>query len=584
MRVLVVDDDEVDFLNVKRHFKLAFPGEKHSFLWISEADPELISDKLHEYDICLIDQYLGAGTGIDIILNFLKRDIPIPLILLTGRDDDTLYEKAADAGASDYLVKGDLTPSLLKRSVRYCLAHKENEQRLVKYAFSDGLTGLANRLKFDQALDLAVQTSARNNNFLALIIIDLDDFKLINDTYGHAAGDTLLKELSRRLSAQVRQSDIVARLGGDEFGVIINGYEQETDIHILTNKLMGVFDKPIDYGTESFHGKGCSGVALLGPEELPRDAAALLRAADGALYRAKHKGKNTIVYYDQRLGETLQQSASMENALNKAVENNELELYYQPKINSETLTLSGAEALLRWKWTGHEQVSPAIFIPIAERSLSIIEIGQWVLEEACKKMDYWKKKGLNLVPIAINVSPIQLQSNTFIRRVIETLDQYDIDPKLIELEITESTLMEHVEHISDRMNKLASIGCKWVIDDFGIGHSSLSRIADLPISKIKVDQSFVQMAPTSAADKKICSIIVLLAHELNLELVAEGVETLSHINALTLLPQDELQGFYFSKPLTSTDFEVWLQPEQFSQCVDKWLLALKKAESQKRGD
>ncbi|MBL4639107.1 MAG: EAL domain-containing protein [Kordiimonadaceae bacterium] len=503
-------------------------------------------------------------------------DLAVPLILLTGQDDDTLDDEAADSGASDYIVKGDLTPSLLKRSVRYGLAHKEHEQRLAKFAFSDGLTGLANRIKFDQSLDLAVQTTARSGTFLALVIIDLDDFKFINDTYGHAAGDTLLKELSNRLVQQVRQTDVVARLGGDEFGVIINGYKRETDIQILTNKLLAVFEKPIDFGQETFHGKGSLGVAMLAPSEKKRDSAELFRAADGALYRAKHKGKNTVVYFDQRLGETLQQSASMESALHKSVKNNELELFFQPKVNSEKLILSGAEALLRWHWKDHEQVSPAVFIPVAERSLSILEIGQWVIEETCKKMSKWKQKNLALVPIAINISPIQLQSSTFVPHLIETLEKYNIDPKLIELEITETMLMEHLEHISDRMTKLANIGCKWVIDDFGIGYSSLSRITNLPITKIKVDQSFVQMAPTSPKYKKICSIIVLLAHELDLQLVAEGVETLAHISALSLLPQDELQGYYFSKPLCARDFEVWLKPEQFSECVDNWLAALNK--------
>jgi len=571
MKLLVIDDDEVDFLTIKRFFLQAFPHDVHEFTWISEPEMPALVPLLHECDICLIDQNLGKESGIDILRGVGARDLPVPMILLTGVDNDDIDEQAATHGASDYLVKEELSPSLLKRSIRYSIANKTQEKKLAKFAYTDGLTGLANRIKFDHAIELAVQTSARTNTFLALVVLDLDDFKMINDTFGHAAGDTLLQEFSKRIKALVRQSDVVARLGGDEFGIIINGYKQQSDIHILTDKILSVFEKPIQYGEESFHGKGSLGVAILSPDETPRDAAALLRAADGALYRAKNNGKNTVIYYDQRLGETIQQSACMEIALTKAIENNELELYFQPKINSETLTLSGAEALLRWHWGNNDPVPPSTFIPVAERSLSILDIGKWVIEEACRKMRIWADNGLAEISIAVNVSPIQLQSSTFVEHVKKTLTKYDIDPTLIELEITETHLMEHVDHIADRMNKLSEIGCKWVVDDFGIGHSSLSRLTDLPISKIKIDQSFVQQAPTSVANQKICSIIALLAHELNLCIVAEGVETLAHINSLTLLPHDELQGYYFCKPLTSADFEVWLKPEKITQCVDNWL-------------
>ncbi|MEX0297853.1 MAG: EAL domain-containing protein [Kordiimonas sp.] len=571
MRVLIIDDDEVDYMNIERQFGQAFPSESHEFTWVKKPEISDIAAKLDDSDICFLDQHLGAETGLELLKGLAAHELDVPIVLLTGNEDPDIDDQAMEHGAADYLVKDDLTPSLLKRAVKYSIAHKDHEKRLAKLAFTDGLTGLANRIKFDQALELAVQTTARNGQYLALVLIDLDDFKMINDTYGHAAGDILLKELSARIKELVRQSDIVARLGGDEFGVVINGYSKPSDIHILTDKILSVFETPLTYGEETFHGKGSLGVAILAPDEQPRDATALMRAADGALYRAKHKGKNTVIYYDQRLGETIQQSASMENALTKAIENEELELYFQPKINSETLTLSGAEVLLRWHWGENESVPPGIFIPVAERSLSILDIGKWVIEETCRKMQSWAHTELATVPIAINVSPIQLQSSTFVEHVTKTLAEYQIDPSLIEFEITETTLMEHVNHITDRMNTLAELGCKWVIDDFGIGHSSLSRLTDLPISKIKVDQTFVQQAPTSPSNQKICSIIALLAHELDLCLVAEGVETLAHINALSLLPHDELQGYYFSKPMPAADFEVWLKPEKVSECVDNWL-------------
>jgi len=558
MRVLVIEDEEMDYRVIKRLFTTSYPDEDHEFTWIQYPDLPDVSSKLNDCDLCFIDQNLGTTTGLDLLRGAGASKLSIPVILLTGYDDEAVDEQAALNGASDYITKGDLTASFLKRSIRYSLARKENEQALSKLAFTDGLTGLDNRIKFDQSLRFSLKMTLRSGDYLALVLIDLDDFKVINDTFGHAAGDMLLVEFSRRLKKLVRQSDVVGRLGGDEFGIIINGYQKQSDIHVLMEKILSIFEDPLTYGEETFYGQGSLGVAILAPGEEPRNSSELTRAADGALYRAKSLGKNNIVYYDQKLGETIQQTASMESALTRAVENGELELYFQPKVNSQTRKLSGAEALLRWHWGSTETISPDIFIPVTERSLSILDIGKWVIEETCRKMQSWSQKGLILIPIAINISPVQLQSSTFVEHMEQTMEQYKIDPSLIELEITETALMAHVNKITDRMAAMADIGCKWVIDDFGIGHSSLSRLADLPITKIKLDQSFVQQAPTSEANQKICSIIALLAHELDVGLVAEGVETDQQIEALTLLPDDELQGFHFSKPLPVADFEKWL--------------------------
>lgn len=573
MRILVIIDDEASFLRIQNLFTEAFPKKRHDFKWISTANLEEIATNLEACDLCLIDDMLQGAAGHSLIRAIDAHELPIPVILLTEESEESIEETIADYGISDFLIKSDITPKLLRRSIRYSLAHKHQQRTLTNLAYTDGLTGVANRLKFDHTLELLVQTSARANSYLALIIVDLDDFKMINDTYGHPAGDLLLQELSARFTALVRQSDMVARLGGDEFGIIINGYRNQSDIQMLADKILSAFDKPIKYGSETFFGKGSLGVAILAPDDQPREANALLRAADGALYRAKNKGKNTVVYYDQRLGESIQKSACMENALSNAIKNDELELFFQPKFSSAELTLVGTEVLLRWNWSIKDNITPDVFIPIAERSGTIVEIGLWVIEETCKKMRLWAREGLATVPVAINVSPLQLLSSTFVERVTHILNLYHIDPRLMEFEITETALMEHLDQITDRMQMLANIGCTWVVDDFGTGHSSLSRLTQLPIAKIKMDQSFVKQAPTSETNQRICCIISLLAYELDLKLVVEGVETLAHINALSMLPHQELQGYYFSKPLPETDYTYWLDPEVASRCVDPWLAA-----------
>lgn len=559
MRILVIEDDEVDFLQLKRTLARAFPSGDVKVTWISNPGEVNLQQEIDDHDICLVDQNMGIISGVDIIGNSAVHGSFTPIILLTGEDRQEIDEKAAEFGASDYLVKGELTPTLLNRSIRFSMVQKEHTRKLAEFAYVDGLTGLANRTKFDQGLELAIDLTERANSYLALFILDLDDFKIINDTYGHPAGDAVLKEVAHRISATVRKTDIVARLGGDEFGVVLNGYRKPNDIRLLTEKMLSVFEEPVRLKSQIFHFRCSIGIALLGPKDTERSASDLIRAADGALYKAKTNGKNSYEFFDREIGESLKAVAATESALARSVERGELELHFQPKIKAEKFTVSGAEALLRWNRHDGEPIGPSQFIPIAERSLSILDIGRWVIEEACRIQRKLIDAGIPPVPVAVNVSPIQLQSETFVDHVLETLKQFDIEPALLEFEITETVLMQQYNHIVGRIVALADIGCTWAIDDFGVGYSSLSLLKNIPISKIKLDKSFVQQIETSESSRKICNIVALLAHELDLVLVAEGVERKSQYDMLTLLAKDELQGFYFSHPLPADDYQKLLE-------------------------
>jgi len=559
MRVLVLDDDEVDFMQMKRLFHNAFPKDDIHVFWINDPSNVELHNEIDKHDICLIDQNMCGVYGIDIIRNMTERGCLTPMILLTGEDDKAIDEKASQYGASDYLIKNAVTAPLLNRAVRFSLVQKEHEKKLVKFAYTDGLTSLANRIKFDQALNFSINAAERAQDYLAVVIIDLDDFKLVNDTYGHPIGDALLKEFSSRISLLVRKTDIVARLGGDEFGIILSGYHDRQDIVLLKDKILSVFEQPIQFEHYVLHCKGSIGIAVLNPNEKKRAPSDLIRAADSALYKAKRNGKNSYEFFDPELGSTIEKIAAIERALSSSVENEELELYFQPKVTAGDNKICGAEALLRWNRGTEEKIGPDVFIPIAEKSLSILAIGSWVIEEACKKLRSWIDCGAEPIPIAVNVSPVQIQTETFVDHIKETLERYDIDPELLELEITETALMEHFPYITERIATLSEIGCKWVIDDFGVGYSSLSRLKDLPIKKIKLDRSFVKNLGTSDSSHKICNIIILLAKELDLILVAEGVETQTQIDMLALSIHDELQGFYFSEPLQSDGFENWLK-------------------------
>ncbi|MBL4602369.1 MAG: GGDEF domain-containing protein [Emcibacteraceae bacterium] len=334
----------------------------------------------------------------------------------------------------------------------------------------------------------------------------------------------------------------------------MNGYHHENDIMVIKDKIKNIFDEPLHYEESIIPCKCSFGIALMAPHVRDRKASTFLKAADHALYMAKKNGKNTCEFYDHELRKTITETVKMEHDLSNAAINGELELLFQPKMFKCGIHISGAEALLRWNSSTRGTISPAIFIPMAEKTLSILEIGKWVIEETCAKIKKWTDQGIKVLPIAVNVSPLQMQKDDFVDHVKETLEKYDVDPALLELEITETALMENLALLKDKMEALAKYGVKWVIDDFGVGYSSLTRLKELPISKIKIDRSFIAQIEVSPASLKICKIVILLANEFNLEIVVEGVEKPSQLNELMLPDTAELQGFYYSKPINENEF------------------------------
>jgi len=556
--VLIVDDDEVDFLSIKRILLRAFSTDQVEVHWVKDPEAIDLVAQLQRYDICFIDQNIGHLSGIDIIRQVTSRGNITPLILLTGVDDPRIDTKACEYGASDYLIKDQLTAQLLNRVVRFSLAKKDHAKKLTKLAYTDSLTGLANRGKFDQELAFSLATANRTGNYLALLLIDLDNFKVINDRYGRPAGDAVLVELAERLQLAVRKSDIVARLGGDEFAVVFNCYKHSQDISELKDKVLAVFEQPIMFGYQPLYCQASIGVSVVTPGQISESIEEVLREADNALYQIKHKGRNACLFFNPKMKDSLAKAAELERALSCAIANNELYLNYQPKVSVADHSVCGVEVLLRWRTGSGERIGPDVFIPIAERSRCILEIGRWVIEQSCLQLRTWLDQDLSIVPVAINISPLQIEEPGFTEHIINTLAQYNIAPELLELEITETALMENISQVTDALAQLSGIGCRWSIDDFGTGYSSLSRLNDLPIDKIKIDRSFVENIETSDSCKKICNIIISLANTLDLTVVVEGIEAESQILLLPLSKRDELQGFHFSRPLSAQDLITYL--------------------------
>ena len=433
---------------------------------------------------------------------------------------------------------------------------KEASERIRHLAHFDVLTGLPNRVLFEDRLKRALNRSERRQNALALLYIDLDDFKKINDSLGHAAGDQLLLIAAQRMQAVLRKEDTLARLGGDEFAVIAEEPEGRASPLALAEKLIATLAQGINLnGTEVFIGASIGGA--LYPED-GGDAATLLRNADTAMYRAKSAGRNRCHLYQREMSEAASRRLQLETSLRHAVDRGEFLLHYQPKVNAQEKRLLGCEALLRWQHPQWGLVSPAEFIPVAEESGLIVAIGEWVLAEACRQMVAWQQAHGFAGRISVNVSAKQLRQAGFVQRVADLLAASGLAADALELEITESALMENIDEARQVLLQLGELGLHLSIDDFGTGYSSLSYLKRLPFDCLKIDRSFVKDVPGDADDCVIVSTIIAMSRSLDMQVIAEGVETREQQEFLQREGCVEFQGYLFARPLPAVDFAAYL--------------------------
>lgn len=424
---------------------------------------------------------------------------------------------------------------------------KAAEARIHHIAHHDALTGLPNRLHLSIALEQTLADANRNGEEVAIVFIDMDRFKLINDTLGHHIGDQMLVEIGHRLRASVRESDIVARLGGDEFVVVITGIAEENAVPSVTNKLLQALGTPYTIGGHDLHSTPSIGISLFPYDG--RDIATLMKNADAAMYHAKEQGRNNAQYFRIEMNAAAAQRLEMEHELRGALAAQQFELHYQPKVCAKGRTICGFEALIRWRHPIRGLVSPLDFIPLAEETGLIEPIGSWVLDEACRQLAAWRAQGIPKISMAINLSAHQLRSPDLIHLVGQTLSRHALSENDIELEITESVAMTNPERAINQLHALRGLGVRLAIDDFGTGYSSLAYLKNLPIQTLKLDRSFVRDIETDANDAAICAATITLAHTLGLEVVAEGVETEAQREFLATHHQcDLLQGYLFGKP------------------------------------
>jgi len=500
-------------------------------------------------DLVLLDLSLPDSHGLDTFSKVYAHSPKVPIIVLSGNDDRQLALYAVKSGAQDYLVKGKIDRELLMKAMQYSIERKRYQEELERQANYDGLTGLPNRHLFHDRLKQAV-FAQRNTKSIAVVFIDLDHFKVINDSLGHNFGDEVLRHVGERLLSAVRDGDTVARLGGDEFVLILSDQTREEVIFRTMRRLIGKVGEPMIVGDRELNITCSAGISLY-PQDGP-DVQTLLKNADAAMYRAKSVGRNTFQFFTAEMNELANERLSMEQALRRAIERDELLLHYQPRLNLLTGEVDAVEALVRWMHPVRGLTYPDRFISLAEETGLIVPIGEWVLRTACEQGRDWRRAGFRPV-ISVNLSARQLWGGGLVRLVGDVIAETGMSEQL-ELELTESMVMHDAENVIATMQGLKALGVRLSVDDFGTGYSSLSYLKRLPLTALKIDGSFVRDISSGAPDEGlIAKAIISLAHSLHLRVIAEGVETEEQRAFLKAHACDEIQGYLVSRPVAAVE-------------------------------
>lgn len=557
--IMMVDDEQINMEIIQIHLEEA--GYKN-FILTDKSEEALSIIEKSRPDILLLDLQMPGVSGFD-ILGDMRIDESlkhIPVIILTSSTEGDVKLKALEMGATDFLSK-PVDASELALRLRNTLTVKAYQDQLAYY---DALTGLPNRILFTDRLNWAIKQAGRDGKKVAVINIGFDRFKEINDTFGPKIGDALIKEVAQQMKLQLRESDVVtqknkdilpsmsARVAVSEFTVLLPSISEVENAAVVARRILSSMSEAyvID-GNELFLPVSI-GISA-GPDD-GADADALISNASSATHYAAQQGRNTYQFYSKEINEKSSKRIKLESHLRKAIENNELVLYYQPKVDSSSGTVVGMEALIRWVSPELGFISPADFIPLAEETGLIVPIGGWVLHEACRQTRAWQLQGFSHLKVSVNVSGEQFASQDIAEVVQGAIDKSELSPSCLVLEITESMIMGDPEKNITTLKRLKDLDVSLSIDDFGTGYSSLSYLKKFPLDELKIDRSFVMDLDTDDDDKAIVTAVVALAKSLGFQTVAEGVENEAQLTLLKELGCSQIQGFFFSKPLPPDEF------------------------------
>jgi diguanylate cyclase (GGDEF)-like protein len=512
---------------------------------IVDAAQELVD---HGATCVLLDLPRERSRPLDALQQLSASAPSTPIIVLSEYHDDELGVEAVRTGAQDYLLAGELTPATLGRAVRYAVERKRAEVELARQALHDPLTGLPNRALFLDRLSVALDRSRRTDAAVCLLFLDVDSFKEVNDTLGHAAGDMLLTVLADRFRGLLRPMDTVARYGGDEFTFLFEGLENDREATLIAERVSHAASLPMTLGEDETSVAVSIGISMVTDPAISLDEA--IRDADAAMYRAKELEGSRFELFDDRSRRRAAQRSSLEASLSTALERSQLRVHYQPRvsINGDT-GLVGFEALLRWQHPERGLIGPEEFVPLAEETGLIVPIGEWVIEQALGQVRRWRQSRPGMT-ISVNLSRRQLARPDLVANLERTLHTAGADPGVLWLEVTEDTVQQDPAAVGGVLNALHRLGVNLALDDFGMGHTSLQSLRQLPVDMIKIHQSFVAALDAEPDDSALVGAVVELGHALGLTVIAEGVETDVQLAHLRELGCDGAQGFLFSGPVT----------------------------------
>ncbi|MDP3938659.1 MAG: GGDEF domain-containing response regulator [Deltaproteobacteria bacterium] len=559
LRILLIEENALDARIAEDFLQEEAPGSYVIQRAASMSDA-IVALAERPFDAALLDLTLPDSDGERTVGRIRNVDSNLPIVVLSHHDSERLTTQSLRAGAQEYLIKEHIDGRLLRRAIQYALERKRIERRIEYILSYDDLTKIWNRRTFYERAKTAIAQAKRYHRVAALLLMDLDQFKAANDLLGQAGGDELLRMVARRLTGTVRETDTLARAGGDEFAIFLTEVKKADDVSLFVRRVAASFQKPF-----VFEGREIFVTASFGSSLHPEDGDnvdALLKNAELAMASAKRAGRNIHHFHSPILNAKEEKRSKMLVALRRALQNSQFRLCYQPLIDIKTSKIIGSEALLRWDHPVWGLVPPDEFVPLAEDLGLIVPIGQWVLVEACRQAQRWEDALGRHLGISVNISALQLNHQDLPEIISKVLEETKLDPKMLELELTESSFVQDEDAALDMIARIRKMGISIAIDDFGTGYSSLRYLNKLPVDKLKIDRSFISDLGTDPDRGTMVEAIIAMARSLRLGVIAEGVETSEQREILMSLGCTVMQGFYFSPAISALEMDRLLEEDR----------------------